>query len=110
MHCPTRLHGGPDLTIRCPFCGNAVIVPPELRTAAAPPAPPAADSAPQTLGQLPQWAEIGRLVKEGKKAGSSINGKSIKRIRLCGEWPLIGRATFTSSQMATSTSTPRPAN
>ena len=65
---PIDYDGGPDPTIRCNFCHNIVIVPPELRTDSPRDSEPEpADSEFRTLGQLPQWGEIGRLVKEGKK-------------------------------------------
>ncbi|MEK7784523.1 MAG: ribosomal protein L7/L12, partial [Chloroflexota bacterium] len=64
---PLDYKGGPDLTINCSFCGTPVIVPPELRTGpiVEPPAPTSA--APLTVGQRPEFAEIERLVREGKK-------------------------------------------
>jgi hypothetical protein len=45
---PLDYAGGEALTVRCPFCSNSVIVPPELRSQqAAPPASgPLADSVP----------------------------------------------------------------
>jgi hypothetical protein len=40
-HCGAPLdYSGTGETMRCPFCGNSVIVPPELRVAAPPPPPP----------------------------------------------------------------------
>jgi hypothetical protein len=46
---PLDYAGGEALTVRCPFCSNSVIVPPELRSEQAAPPParvPPADSAP----------------------------------------------------------------
>jgi ribosomal protein L7/L12 len=72
FNCPTcgaplNYKGGPDLTINCSFCGTPVIVPPELRTGpiVEPPAPTSA--APLTVSQRPEFAEIERLVRAGKK-------------------------------------------
>ncbi len=65
---PLDYDGGPDFTIRCTFCNNVVIVPESLRTGSAKqaePAPP--ETGHQTIGRIPQWAELTALVNDGKK-------------------------------------------
>lgn len=96
---PLDYDGGADLTIRCPFCSSAVIVPPELRTASAaePPSPPAADSETRTVSQMPQWAEIARLVKDGNKIEAiklfrSLTGAGLSESRDAVEKIAGGRA------------------
>lgn len=56
-------YDGHAITVRCPFCTNSVIVPEELRSDAAF-APPAAIPLQDQLGRL---AELGRLIRSGRK-------------------------------------------
>lgn len=58
---PLEYDGG-NITTRCPYCTNYVIVPEELRPA------PASNAAPLPLpAQLMKLAEIGQLVRSGNK-------------------------------------------
>ena len=55
--------GGSDATIKCPYCGKSVIVPPELRTSTAPPV----DTLGGAVAHAQELAEITRLVRAGQK-------------------------------------------
>jgi streptogramin lyase len=55
-------YDGGNITIRCPFCTNSVIVPEELRTR------PAHNSAPAPWhDQMAKLSEIGQLIRSGNK-------------------------------------------
>lgn len=77
---PLDYEGGDALTVRCPFCSNSVIVPPELRAertapaeAAAPvtpaaPVPPAAAVAPAAPAAPTDPDQIKAQLKEARHA------------------------------------------
>lgn len=55
-------------TTRCPFCGNSVVVPEEIRAQGVrPDVPQASDFFGNVLGQAGKFAELGQLVRSGKK-------------------------------------------
>src|SRR5256885_5060047 len=61
---PLDYNGGAELTIRCPFCSNSVIVPEELR---AMPAATQADFFSNLRGNAPKFAELARLVRANRQ-------------------------------------------